>query len=95
MLWEPRLTYRTRLLALLSAFSCGDEILEINATVVHDMALNDVYTVLSRCEAGPVHVIVSRHPDPKVGCTQLLCCGWTAAELTLGSFLCQRCRSSS
>ncbi|XP_035801293.2 pro-interleukin-16 isoform X3 [Amphiprion ocellaris] len=50
---------------------CGDEIMEINDTVVHNMALNDVYAVLSQCTAGPVHIIVSRHPDPKVSEQQL------------------------
>ncbi|XP_070758841.1 pro-interleukin-16 [Enoplosus armatus] len=50
---------------------CGDEIMEINDTVVYNMALNDVYTVLSRCAPGPVHIIISRHPDPKVSEQQL------------------------
>ncbi|XP_060899104.1 pro-interleukin-16 isoform X1 [Labrus mixtus] len=50
---------------------CGDEIMEINTTVVHNMALNDVYTVLSQCTPGPVHIIISRHPDPKVSELQL------------------------
>lgn len=46
---------------------CGDEIMEINDTVVCNMTLNDVYTVLSQCSPGPVQIIISRHPDPKVG----------------------------
>ncbi|XP_067453826.1 pro-interleukin-16 isoform X2 [Thunnus thynnus] len=50
---------------------CGDEIMEINDTVVYNMALNDVYTVLSQCTPGPVQVIISRHPDPKVSEHQL------------------------
>ncbi|XP_074480620.1 pro-interleukin-16 isoform X1 [Sebastes fasciatus] len=50
---------------------CGDEIMEINDTVVYNMALNDVYTVLSQCSPGPVHIIISRHPDPKVSEQQL------------------------
>ncbi|XP_073320336.1 pro-interleukin-16 [Pagrus major] len=50
---------------------CGDEIMEINDTVVYNMALNDVYTVLSQCAPGPVHIIISRHPDPKVSEQQL------------------------
>ncbi|KAG8001670.1 Pro-interleukin-16 [Nibea albiflora] len=50
---------------------CGDEIMEINDTVVYSMALNDVYTVLSQCAPGPVHIIISRHPDPKVSEQQL------------------------
>lgn len=57
-------------LTFFHTFRCGDEIMEINDTVVYNMALNDVYTVLSQCTPGPVHIIVSRHPDPKV---QLAC----------------------
>lgn len=40
--------------------------MEINDTVVYNMALNDVYSVLSQCTPGPVHIIISRHPNPKV-----------------------------
>ncbi|XP_047187343.1 pro-interleukin-16 isoform X3 [Scophthalmus maximus] len=54
-----------------SRLRCGDEIMEINDTVVYNMALNDVYTVLSQCLPGPVHIIISRHPDPKVSEQQL------------------------
>ncbi|XP_061526557.1 pro-interleukin-16 isoform X3 [Phycodurus eques] len=50
---------------------CGDEIMEINDTVVYSMVLNDVYTVLSQCTPGPVQIIISRHPDPKVSEHQL------------------------
>ncbi|XP_077084096.1 pro-interleukin-16 isoform X1 [Siphateles boraxobius] len=50
---------------------CGDEIMEINDTVVCNMTLNDVYTVLSQCSPGPVQIIISRHPDPKVSEHQL------------------------
>ncbi|CAL8350703.1 unnamed protein product [Merluccius merluccius] len=50
---------------------CGDEIMEINDTVVYSMALNDVYNVLSQCSPGPVQIIISRHPDPKVSELQL------------------------
>ncbi|KAL4660751.1 pro-interleukin-16-like [Arapaima gigas] len=49
----------------------GDEIIEINDTVVHNMTLNEVYTVLSHCSPGLVQVIVSRHPDPNVSEQQL------------------------
>ncbi|XP_029688126.1 LOW QUALITY PROTEIN: pro-interleukin-16-like [Takifugu rubripes] len=49
----------------------GDEIMEINDTVVYNMALNDVYSVLSQCTPGPVHIIISRHPNPKVSEEQL------------------------
>ncbi|KPP78370.1 pro-interleukin-16-like [Scleropages formosus] len=50
---------------------CGDELIEINDTVVYNMTLNEVYTVLSQCSPGPVHIIISRHPDPKVSEQQL------------------------
>lgn len=45
--------------------------MEINDTVVYNMALNDVYTVLSQCMPGPVNIIISRHPDPKVCSTSV------------------------
>ncbi|XP_056134699.1 pro-interleukin-16 [Lampris incognitus] len=54
-----------------SRLRCGDEIMEINDTVVYNMALNDVYTVLSQCNPGPIQIIISRHPDPKVSEQQL------------------------
>lgn len=59
----------------LSLYNCsyGDEIIEINDTVVYNMALNDVYTVLSQCTPGPVHIIISRHPNPKVRNTSTHC----------------------
>lgn len=55
-------------------FRCGDEIVEVNDVVVYNMALNDVYTVLSQCTPGPVHIIVSRHPNPKVWLPALHTC---------------------
>ncbi|XP_023669604.2 pro-interleukin-16 isoform X2 [Paramormyrops kingsleyae] len=50
---------------------CGDKIMEINDTVVYNMTLNEVYTVLSQCSPGAVRVLISRHPDPKVSEQQL------------------------
>ncbi|XP_038968203.1 pro-interleukin-16 isoform X7 [Rattus norvegicus] len=50
---------------------CGDEIVEINDSPVHCMTLNEVYTILSHCDPGPVPIIVSRHPDPQVSEQQL------------------------
>ncbi|KAI4895455.1 hypothetical protein NFI96_031268 [Prochilodus magdalenae] len=40
---------------------CGDEITEINDTVVCSMSLNDVYTVLSQCSAVPFNHPGSDH----------------------------------
>lgn len=45
---------------------CGDEIVEINESPVPCMTLNEVHSVLSHCEPGPIPIIVSRHPDPQV-----------------------------
>ncbi|KAM5206629.1 pro-interleukin-16 isoform 4-T5 [Hipposideros larvatus] len=50
---------------------CGDEIVEINESPVPCMTLNEVHSVLSHCEPGPVPIIVSRHPDPQVSEQQL------------------------
>ncbi|NXX26159.1 IL16 protein, partial [Nicator chloris] len=44
---------------------CGDEILEINETSVQNTTLNEVYAVLSHCDPGAVHIIISRHPEPQ------------------------------
>ncbi|XP_048828255.1 pro-interleukin-16-like isoform X3 [Brienomyrus brachyistius] len=49
----------------------GDEVIEINDTVVHNLTLNEVYSVLSQCNPGPVQIIISRHPDPNVSEQQL------------------------
>ncbi|KAF7241548.1 Pro-interleukin-16 [Varanus komodoensis] len=50
---------------------CGDEVVEINEVPVHNMSLNEVHAVLSRCSPGPVQIIISRHPDPQVSEQQL------------------------
>ncbi|XP_064222207.1 pro-interleukin-16 isoform X2 [Aotus nancymaae] len=50
---------------------CGDELVEISDSPVHCMTLNEVYTILSHCDPGPVPIIVSRHPDPQVSEQQL------------------------
>ncbi|XP_078800961.1 pro-interleukin-16 isoform X3 [Oryzias latipes] len=49
----------------------GDEIVEINDTQVHSTTLNDVHSLLSTCRAGPVHILISRHPNPEVSEQQL------------------------
>lgn len=53
---------------------CGDEIVEINESPVHCMTLNEVYTILSHCDPGPVPITVSRHPDPQVTCRRAFLC---------------------
>ncbi|XP_055411732.1 pro-interleukin-16 isoform X3 [Bubalus kerabau] len=50
---------------------CGDELVEINDSPVHCMTLNEVYTILSHCNPGPIPIMVSRHPDPQVSEQQL------------------------
>ncbi|XP_069481241.1 pro-interleukin-16 [Ambystoma mexicanum] len=50
---------------------CGDEIIEINDTATLNTSINEVYGILSHCCPGPVHIIVSRHPDPQVSAKQL------------------------
>ncbi|XP_032088715.1 pro-interleukin-16 [Thamnophis elegans] len=49
----------------------GDEIVEINEASVQTMTLSEVHTVLSHCNPGIVHIIISRHPDPQVSEQQL------------------------
>ncbi|XP_037587525.1 pro-interleukin-16 [Cebus imitator] len=50
---------------------CGDELVEISDSPVHCMTLNEVYTILSHCDPGPIPITVSRHPDPQVSEQQL------------------------
>nr|KAF6410693.1 hypothetical protein HJG63_009150 [Rousettus aegyptiacus] len=63
---------------------CGDEIVEINDCPAHCMSLTAVYAVLSRCNPGPVPIIVSRHPDPQVSEQQLKDAVAQAAEHRFG-----------
>ncbi|XP_063305040.1 pro-interleukin-16 [Pelobates fuscus] len=50
----------------------GDEIVEINETPVSNKSLNEVYSLLSHCNPGPVTILISRHPDPKISKQQLM-----------------------
>ncbi|XP_048471982.1 pro-interleukin-16 [Rhincodon typus] len=45
---------------------CGDRILKINTTSVHNLTLNEVYTLLQHCKSGPNNLMISRHPDPLI-----------------------------
>ncbi|XP_078386598.1 pro-interleukin-16 [Cetorhinus maximus] len=45
---------------------CGDHILKINTTNVHNLTLNEVYTLLQQCKSGPNDLMISRHPDPLI-----------------------------
>ncbi|OCT89669.1 pro-interleukin-16 [Xenopus laevis] len=49
----------------------GDEIVEINESVVSNKSLNEVYALLSHCPSGPVTILISRHPDPQISEQQL------------------------
>ncbi|KAE8618001.1 hypothetical protein XENTR_v10009249 [Xenopus tropicalis] len=49
----------------------GDEIVEINESVVGNKSLNEVYALLSHCPPGPVTILISRHPDPQISEQQL------------------------
>ncbi|XP_072324853.1 pro-interleukin-16 [Scyliorhinus torazame] len=44
----------------------GDQILKINITDVHNLTLNEVYTLLQHCKTGPNDLMISRHPDPLI-----------------------------
>nr|XP_036869439.1 pro-interleukin-16 isoform X2 [Manis javanica] len=50
---------------------CGDEIVEINDSLVRCMTLNEVHAILGHCSPGPVPITVSRHPDAQVSELQL------------------------
>ncbi|XP_038151129.1 PDZ domain-containing protein 2 isoform X2 [Cyprinodon tularosa] len=44
----------------------GDQILEVDQVSLRHAALSEAYAILSECGPGPVSLIISRHPDPKV-----------------------------
>ncbi|XP_067873828.1 pro-interleukin-16 [Heterodontus francisci] len=45
---------------------CGDHILKINTTNVHNLTLNEAYALLQHCKSGPNDLMISRHPDPLI-----------------------------
>lgn len=52
--------------------SRGDQILEVDSVSLRHAALSEAYAILSECGPGPVSLIISRHPNPKVrGCLSL------------------------
>ncbi|XP_067401449.1 PDZ domain-containing protein 2 [Emydura macquarii macquarii] len=46
--------------------SRGDQILEADSMSLRHAALSEAYAILSECGPGPVSLIISRHPNPKV-----------------------------
>ncbi|KAM6228478.1 LOW QUALITY PROTEIN: PDZ domain-containing protein 2-like [Spheniscus humboldti] len=46
--------------------SRGDQILEADSVSLHHAVLSEAYAILSECGPGPVSLIISRHPNPKV-----------------------------
>ncbi|XP_060927971.1 PDZ domain-containing protein 2 [Limanda limanda] len=46
--------------------SRGDQILEVDSDSLRHAALGEAYAILSECGPGPVSLIISRHPNPKV-----------------------------
>lgn len=49
-----------------SLCSRGDQILEADSVSLRHAALSEAYAILSECGPGPVSLIISRHPNPKV-----------------------------
>ncbi|XP_040193863.1 PDZ domain-containing protein 2 isoform X2 [Rana temporaria] len=46
--------------------SRGDQILEADSVSLRHAALSEAYAILSECGPGPVSLIISRHPNPKM-----------------------------
>ncbi|XP_069602096.1 PDZ domain-containing protein 2 isoform X1 [Ranitomeya imitator] len=46
--------------------SRGDQILEADSASLRHAALSEAYAILSECGPGPVSLIISRHPNPKM-----------------------------
>ncbi|XP_034025424.1 PDZ domain-containing protein 2 [Thalassophryne amazonica] len=53
--------------------SRGDQLLEVDSVSVRHAALSDAYAILSECGPGPVSIIISRHPSPKVSEQEMDC----------------------
>ncbi|XP_076857183.1 PDZ domain-containing protein 2 isoform X2 [Brachyhypopomus gauderio] len=49
-----------------SRLSRGDQLLEVDSVSLRHAALSEAYAILSECGPGPVSLIMSRHPNPKV-----------------------------
>ncbi|XP_078251228.1 PDZ domain-containing protein 2 [Rhinoraja longicauda] len=49
-----------------SRLSRGDQILEVDSVSLRHAALSEAYAILSECGPGPISLIISRHPKPKV-----------------------------
>uniref|UniRef100_A0A4W4HAW0 PDZ domain-containing protein n=1 Tax=Electrophorus electricus TaxID=8005 RepID=A0A4W4HAW0_ELEEL len=49
-----------------SRLSRGDQLLEVDSVSLRHAALSEAYAILSECGPGPVSLIISRHPNPKV-----------------------------
>lgn len=58
---------RMWLTGFMSLCSRGDQILEADSVSLRHAALSEAYAILSECGPGPVSLIISRHPNPKVG----------------------------
>ncbi|XP_061529108.1 PDZ domain-containing protein 2 isoform X6 [Phycodurus eques] len=48
------------------SLSRGDQILEVDSVSLRFAALSEAYAILSECGPGPVSLIISRHPNPKI-----------------------------
>ncbi|XP_060763259.1 PDZ domain-containing protein 2 isoform X2 [Neoarius graeffei] len=46
--------------------SRGDQVLEVDSVSLRHAALSEAYAILSECGPGPVSLIISRHPNPKM-----------------------------
>ncbi|XP_062307224.1 PDZ domain-containing protein 2 isoform X1 [Osmerus eperlanus] len=46
--------------------SRGDQVLEVDSESLRHAALSEAYAILSECGPGPVSLIISRHPNPKM-----------------------------
>ncbi|KAI5613080.1 PDZ domain-containing protein 2 isoform X4, partial [Silurus asotus] len=46
--------------------SRGDQLLEVDSVSLRHAALSEAYAILSECGPGPVSLIISRHPNPKM-----------------------------
>lgn len=66
--WKHKCFCKRRLWLTGSTSLCsrGDQILEADSVSLRHAALSEAYAILSECGPGPVSLIISRHPNPKV-----------------------------
>lgn len=73
-----------------SLYSRGDQILEADSVSLRHAALSEAYAILSECGPGPVSLIISRHPNPKVRRKWMSACGLFSSGSVIWALLSEK-----